>query len=309
MRWAVAGSAPRPHDVSEPLFILAPPRSFTSVVCAMIGQHPQMVGLPETNLFAAETIRALQAIHRSRPRFAHGLLRSVAQLGLGGQTVSDVDAAQRWLDEHRELDTAAVFRDLMDWASPRRVIDKSPMYIYAPGALQRLIAAFPNAFYLHLTRHPRATCESIYETRTSAKGNAEGGALARDDTAMTPTRMWLEPHLRIRDALEAVPEERRMLVRGESLMIDPWTHLKRIAEWLGIRTDDAAIESMMHPEKSPFACLGPENARLGNDPRFLQSPGLRPYREKPSDLDSALSWDPDLVFDDTLKLHAIKFGY
>ena len=34
--------------MTEPLFILAPPRSFTSVVCAMIGNHPQMLGLPET---------------------------------------------------------------------------------------------------------------------------------------------------------------------------------------------------------------------------------------------------------------------
>lgn len=37
----------------EPLFILAPPRSFTSVVCAMIGQHPDMCGLPEVNLAIA----------------------------------------------------------------------------------------------------------------------------------------------------------------------------------------------------------------------------------------------------------------
>jgi hypothetical protein len=39
----------------RPLFILAPPRSFTSVICGMIGQHPQMYGLPEVNLFAGET--------------------------------------------------------------------------------------------------------------------------------------------------------------------------------------------------------------------------------------------------------------
>ena len=40
--------------MTQPLFILAPPRSFTTVTSAMIGQHPEMYGLPETNLFVAE---------------------------------------------------------------------------------------------------------------------------------------------------------------------------------------------------------------------------------------------------------------
>src|SRR5260221_9464285 len=32
---------------ADPVFILALPRSFSSVVCGMLGQHPQMYGLPE----------------------------------------------------------------------------------------------------------------------------------------------------------------------------------------------------------------------------------------------------------------------
>lgn len=292
----------------QPLFILAPPRSFTSVVCAMIGNHPEMIGLAETNLFAADTVRELREMHRSRPRFSHGLLRSIAELGLGGQSVADVAAAERWLDEHPDVSTADVFRDLIDWANGRGVIDKSPMYVYARGAPERILEAFPGARFLHLTRHPRATCESIYETHAMAKG-AHGGTLAQSDKALTPEKMWLSPHQRIMWALNQVPPEQRMRVRGESLMSAPREHLPRIAQWLGIRTDDAAIEAMLHPERSPFAKMGPENARLGNDPRFLQSPALRPYREKPSDLDAPLSWDPQLFFDDELKELARELGY
>ena len=294
--------------VKPPLFILAPPRSFTSVVCAMIGNHPEMLGLPETNLFAADTVTQLQRIHTARPRFAHGLLRSIAELGLGSQSVSDIDAAKRWLEEQAELTTAEVFLDLMTWAAPRSVIDKSPMYAYAPGALERMLAAFPDARFLHLTRHPRGTCESIYETRTMAQGT-RGGAFAQGEDAMTPEKLWLKPHMKIMQALEALPSERKMFVRGESLMSDPRRHLPQIAEWLGISRADAAIEAMMRPHESPFACIGPENARLGNDPRFLQSPNLKPYREKPSDLESPMSWDASLVFDDAVKDHARRFGY
>jgi hypothetical protein len=274
----------------------------------MIGNHPQMLGLPETNLFAAGTMGELRNIHTSRPRFAHGLLRSVAQLGLGGQTVEDVDAAQRWLDEQRDLPTADVFRDLMDWAEPRAVIDKSPMYVYADGALDRILDAFPDARFLHLSRHPRATCESIYETHNMAQ-EAMGGTLAQNDGALTPEKMWLRPHLRIMEMLETVSMDQQMFLRGEALMADPQLYLPQIAEWLGISTDADAIAAMMKPEKSPFASLGPENARLGNDPRFLQNPALRPFREQPSDLETPLSWDPSLVFDEVIQHYAMYYGY
>jgi hypothetical protein len=294
--------------VNAPLFILAPPRSFTSVVCAMIGNHPEMLGLAETNLFAADTVEELRKIHQSRPRFAHGLLRSIAQLGLGGQSAGDVDAAERWLDEQTALLTAEVFVDLMEWAHPRAVIDKSPMYVYSSEALERILAAFPDARFLHLSRHPRATCESIHETRHMAQ-EAAGGPLAQSEEALTPEKMWLKPHLRILELLEQVPVAQQMFLRGEALMADPKLYLTQIAEWLGISTAPEAVEAMLRPEKSPFASMGPENARLGNDPRFLQSPALRPYREQPSDLESPLSWDSSLVFDEVLQHYAMYFGY
>ena len=39
-----------------PLFLLAPPRSYTSLVNAMIGQHPQAFGVPELCLFNTERL-------------------------------------------------------------------------------------------------------------------------------------------------------------------------------------------------------------------------------------------------------------
>lgn len=298
--------------MSEPLFILAPPRSFTSVICAMVGNHPQMMGLPETNLFAADTYDQLTRIHQKRPRFAHGLLRSVAELGLGGQSEEDVVAARVWLEEHRDMTTADIYRDLMDWASPRAVIDKSPMYVYSSDALERIKDAFPEARFLHLARHPRATCASIFETRQMSEQMTESEAFGGGedgDWQLTPEQMWLNPHLRIIEALESVPYENKMLLRGESLMVDPRNYLTQIAEWLGIRTDDEALDAMLRPQDSPFACYGPDSARLGNDPRFLEGPELRPYREKPSDLDSPMAWDSSMYFDEVTQHYAMYFGY
>lgn len=292
--------------MSKPLFILAPPRSFTSVICAMIGNHPEMVGLAETNLFAAGTYEELSRIYRVRPRFQHGLLRTVAELGLGGQTEENVEAARAWLAEHRSLSTAQIFEDLASWAAPREIIDKSPMHCYSPGSFERMERAFPQARYLHLLRHPRPTCESIYKTRQNAGRRFSESPRQID---LTPEAMWLKPHRRILEFLEGVPEERRMTLRGELVLSEPQRYLKVIAEWLSMRTDQEALDAMLHPEASPFARYGPGNAPLGNDPNFLSHPRLRPYVDKPYELEGWLPWDPSVTFSEDLKSCARRLGY
>src|SRR5215470_7660537 len=96
----------------DPVIILAPPRSFTSVVCGMLGQHPQMYGLPEVNLFVAETMRERQELI-ARPKFStHGLLRVVAQLFVGTQTIQTIILAQRWVEIRADCSCVSIFREL-----------------------------------------------------------------------------------------------------------------------------------------------------------------------------------------------------
>jgi hypothetical protein len=49
------------------VFLLAPPRSFTTVVSSMLGQHPQLYGLPEM-LLRPIAPKTLPASCRSRVR-------------------------------------------------------------------------------------------------------------------------------------------------------------------------------------------------------------------------------------------------
>jgi len=293
----------------------------------MVGQHPQMLGLPETNLFARDTYSDLLRLYAARGRFQHGLLRSIAQLGLGQQTEDDIDVAKAWLQKRPAATTARIFQDLAAWAAPREVVDKSPLYVYSSSSLERIGRAFPEARYLHLTRHPRGTCESIHELRERTAERADrlreyatergidlpqqmqASQTAQPDTELTPETMWFEPHMRIVEFLEDVPEERQLRLRGEDVLADPGQYLPPIAEWLGISTSADAIEAMQHPEASPFACYGPPNARFGNDPSFLEAPVLRAYRPKPQDMEAPLSWNPELFFGDLVTELAEYFGY
>lgn len=305
--------------MTDPLFILAPPRSFTTVMCAMIGEHPQMLGLPETNLFARDSYVELGELYGKRPRLQHGLLRSVAQLGLGGQSAENIEVAKRWLRGYARTSTADLFHDLAAWAAPKRLVDKSPIYVYNRDNLARIRRAFPNAYYLHLLRHPRGMCESMYTLRQRTEERHAQRTRRRDSDAadvtgaprgaIDPDLVWLAPHRTIVDFLATVPPERQMRLRGEEALADVDTYLPRIAEWLGVDCDRAALERMKHPEGSPFACFGPPNARLGDDPGFLEKPWLRPYERKALDLEGPLSWDPRLALSAGAKELARHFGY
>ena len=71
--------------MAAPLFLLAPPRSYTSLVNAMLGQHPQAFGLPELCLFNVEKLVDLwvgvEGENAERGAMArHGLMRAVAEI-------------------------------------------------------------------------------------------------------------------------------------------------------------------------------------------------------------------------------------
>jgi hypothetical protein len=297
--------------MTHPVFILAPPRSFTSVVCGMIGQHPQLYGLPEVNLFAGATLADLGRWHGARPRLRHGLLRAVAELGLKGQEPADIDAAESWLTENASQPTATIWADLAAWAGPRGLVDKSPIYVLEEGALDRIWNGVPGARFIHMTRHPAGTCRSMQGLRDyiAKAGGRVAGAARGKGAAIDPGKFWLEPHLRAKEFLDSLPADRWLRLRGEDLMEAPDTYLPQIAEWLGLRTDAEAIAAMKQPEASAFARMGPANARFGNDPGFMESPALRPYHARAESLDDPLPEGVTGGWSDTLRHYARLFGY
>lgn len=266
----------------------------------MVGQHPELYGLPEVNLFGADTVGGLDRWFRIRPNLKHGLLRALAQLSLGEQTEVSVAAAEEWLSGMTDQPTADIFRDMAEWAAPRHLVDKSPLYVIDTGALARIDAAFPGARYLHLTRHPVTTCESVYKIRADIQTRIKEAGLDEHmkkqaewrahllDSYNDPESLWLEPHLKILEFLQHIPDDRQLRIKGEDLIRSPESHLGKIAKWLGVSADAKAISAMLHPESSPFACLGPSNAKFGNDPNFLEHPEFRPHEPKEPRLTDAM---------------------
>ena len=259
----------------SPIFVLATARSYSSVVVTMIGQHPELAGLPELKLFCYRTVRELEAslpqfwIERGITHRSPGLVRALAEFEFGSQTVESLSMARSWLHDRLHWSGADVLDVLLSRLSPRSAVEKSPENVLSDAALKRMSKAYPKARYLHLTRHPVTTQRSVEDhwrrTVSSRPRNGE---------PMSTIGSWYDTHRRILNFSLTLPPHRYMRVRAEDVLNDKAAQLRAIACWLGLRCDDEAIESMKHPEASPFASFGPEESGIvgGHDHGFLRDP-------------------------------------
>lgn len=128
----------------SPIFIVGLPRSGTTLVERIIGQHSAVHAAGELPAFSEAVFVASQQVTRGGPR--------------------------DWLDlaaHFPRLDGALLAREYLARVRARRgdrprFIDKQlTNFYYCPLILR----AFPSARIVHLTRHPLAACYAIYKTR------------------------------------------------------------------------------------------------------------------------------------------------
>ena len=288
------------------LVILTPPRSFSSVVGAMIGQHPDMYGMPETNMFTSDTVQAMIAgYNRAGDQARHGLLRILAQLHDGEQTVESIDRAQQWLHERSGWSIKRLCDHIRELVEPKIIVEKSPRLVSRVMHLRRIYDMYPDALFLHLTRHPRSM--ALSQLNITSRNDEWNGRL--DSSKIQPQKWWEQWQRNITEFTSILAEGQCMRIKGEELLSDPDIYLPQIAEWLGVRTDSEAIAAMKRPEDSPYACMGPENALYGNDVNFLQNPKLRTGKIEEPSLIGPLEWSPDQAFSPAVISLARQFGY
>jgi hypothetical protein len=231
-------------------------------------------------------------------------VRAIAEYVFGEQNLHSLALGRQWLRDRAEWSGADVLDVMLEGLSPRAAVEKSPDDLLTDAAVSRMAAAYPRARYLHLARHPVTTQRSMETHWLRTFGTPQEGEPMRSVAA------WYEIHRRILLFADDLPRDRYLLVKAEDALSDPKTELRRIATWLGIRCDAAAIEPMLHPEASPFArpvAVG-SGVAGGNDPAFLRDP--IPHRaEMPSDLVPPRGWKADATAWNTVVALANRLGY
>lgn len=292
----------------------------------MLGQHPQMYSLPETNLAVADTMDEWWGQSRLGMEYPrHGLLRVVAQVYFGGQTEATVELAEGWIRRRAHFSTGYLLETIADKLRPLMVVEKSPHIVRQAEFMKRLYRLFPQAKFIHLVRHPCGQGKSMMQfyQRKKARGPMQPShwlnammtvSTTRDergqDSHLDPQRAWYVFNNNVCQFLRTIPKEQQMIIRGEDILGKPDESLVRIASWLGLRSDAEAIDAMKHPERSPYANFGPCGARYGNDPFFLNDPVLQPARVRPQSLGPPAGWYADgYGFLPEVRQLAEQFGY
>ena len=164
--------SPAPTFYRPPVFIIGSPRSGTSILTWCLGQHPNLLGLEESNWMAPFAVDLAVAFRRGSARgersqlFSMGIERDqfVEEIGecINASILRHRDAFEKRrirLANPDRPENHPAFKISRDPSDPKsRWVNGTPEYSFGIGGLRKL---FPAARFIHLLRHCDAVVPSM----------------------------------------------------------------------------------------------------------------------------------------------------
>lgn len=259
------------HERNPPaLFILAPPRSGTTLLRVMLAGHPGLFAAPELQLLGFETLRERrEAYQGTHALWLEGGIRALMEV----HHCDDEAAKHIMADlEARELTTGDFYRYLQDAIDGRMLVDKSPSYAMDPNALARAERDFADPLYVHLVRHP-------YAMVTSFEGYHMEQVLYLREHPYSPRQLgelvWLASHRNTLDFLAGIPQHRQYMIRYEELVTRPHLVMQEMCARLGIAFDDGLLRPYDNLDRKMTDGLKPDSTPMG-DTHLFQYQSISP---------------------------------
>jgi hypothetical protein len=223
---AVEGrAAPNPRAA----FILAPPRSGTTLLRVMLAGHPELFAASELQLLGFNSLgERRRALGGRFSAWLEGLIRVVMELRR-----CDVERAKGIVADWEREDHSSkdVFARIQGWSGTRLLVDKSPSYSLDPGALAKAESDFAEPVYIHLVRRPEAMIRSFEQIHIDQ-------VLFLKDHDFSSRELgelvWTESQRTVLTFLERIPPSRWIRIRFEDLVGNPTEAMERVAETLGV---------------------------------------------------------------------------
>ena len=199
---------------AEPLFLIAPPRSGTTITAALLNAHPQILMTNETAVFIDLEERIRKSIAGAKMGVAYG--KSFHTLW-----AEHISENAKWLIEtyYEKIAEIESKQALRYWG------DKHPHFLQCIEFVDQL---YPQAKYIYLVRDPRDTICSLAKMRKIRIKQA--------------TKLWrIFVAVFEKFVLDTGPS-RVITVRYEDLVGDYIAQTTRVLESLGLEMDDQVLE-------------------------------------------------------------------
>ncbi len=252
------------------IFVLAPPRSGSTLLRVMLAGHPDLFAPQELELLAFDTLREMQEAFRGRHAFwIEGTLRTIMELERCGP-----DAARAFLDARaaRGSSTLELYRLLQEHCAGRILVDKTPSYCLHADVLERMERDFEAPLYVHLLRHPCAMIDSFQEVKLDQVFFRHPHDYT---TRQLAELIWLVSQQNIREFLRGVPAGRQLTLRFEDLVREPRDAMTRICELAGLELQEEMLYPYRHVERKMTDGLHGVSIMRG-DPKFHRHAGIDP---------------------------------
>jgi tetratricopeptide (TPR) repeat protein len=251
------GAAWREDAPSDaPVFIVGLPRSGTTLVDRILGNHSKVRSAGELDHFA---LAIVDAVRRAG----------------GGAQLSRRELIVRSAD----LDFAALGRDYLDRAryaaaGSGRFTDKMPLnYLYC-GLIRR---ALPNAKIVHVFRSPMAACYAMYKTLFK-----DGYPFSYD---LTEIARYYIGYRRLMDHWQTTLPGAIHSIGYEAVVADPLDEIRKLLDFCGLEWQDSCAE--FHKNPAPTTTASAAQVRR---PLYASSVAQwRHYAEELAELNSLLN--------------------
>lgn len=252
------------------LFILAPPRSGTSLLRLMFAGHPQLLAANELQLLHFATMGERQTAYSGKySLWREGLVRTLMAL-----LKTDAPQARQWIARYEAQDSTIqnLYAELQTLIAPRLLLDKSPSYCLDYKALEAAENLFENPMYIQLLRHPSAAVQSF----AARKMHQVWYMQPHNYTPLQLGEMiWTAAHQNIADFFEQVPPQRRHTLRYEDLVQQPEAEMRRLCRALSLPYLPELIMPYNNIDEK-MADATQADANPMSDPTLLQQIGINP---------------------------------
>ncbi len=218
------------------IFILAPPRSGTSLLRIMLAGHPGIFAANELQLLGFQDLQ--QRANAYSNKFAlwkEGLVRTVMEL-----ENCDAETAKSIIQKAEEsaTSTKAFYQYLQEKIPGQILVDKSPSYALDLDILEKAESDFADPIFIQLVRHPYAMVRSFEKMRMAQ-------VMYLEDHNFAPRQLgeliWTESHRVINTFFEKVEDHRKFRINYEDLVTDPQRVMEDFCKKTGIPFDESLI--------------------------------------------------------------------